>query len=138
MCRIAVIEDETFFASAFPRILQAEAERWNIPVRIEVFAALSDARSQAHRHDLLLLDLALTDAAPAETIAAISELSQDTTVVVATGLDDFGSKRRECILRGAEDFLDKRLMLTDPNQVFSRIVNALLRKERGEKACVAA
>lgn len=138
MCRIAVIEDEPFFASAFPRILQSEAERWNIPVRVDVFDSLADARAQAHRHDLLLLDLALTDSAPTETIAAISELSRHATVVVATGLDDFGSKRRECIRRGAEDFLDKRLMLTDPNQVFARIVNALLRKERVETACAAA
>lgn len=79
--------------------------------------------------DVILLDLSLPDSSGVGTVARLRQTSDDTPIVVLTGLDDEEMVLR-CIQAGAQDYLLKNEL--SPAALKRAIEHALARKRESE------
>ncbi len=133
------VEDDRHFAKLFRVFLGEQAARLGMEIGIIHTETRSAAAIHSNTADVIVLDLALPDSNAIETLEWLSRTSLALPpVVIATGLADFSRERWRCFESGAEDFMDKYLVTTDPSQFLERLLHAVARRKHIIKAQLAA
>lgn len=124
------IEDDGAYAGIFRRFIGTQAARLGMVVSVVSAPCYSATKTHATSADVVVLDLALPDSNAVETMARLArDAGGLPPVVVATGLADFSAERWKCFAAGAEDFMDKFLVTTDPAQFLERLLHAAARRK---------
>lgn len=132
--RLLLVEDHAPMALVIERTLVQLAERAGGSARcvhVSTLAEASDRLAEAEPFSAVLLDLKLADSSPETTLDWLRARAHELPpVLVFSGLPADRPWRREALRAGADDFLSKFELQDSWQTFFTRIVNAVWKRER--------